>query len=157
MGNTYTQLHFQTVFAVQNRISLINPKWEEDLYKYITGIIKDFDHKPLFINGMPDHLHVVFGMRPYQSLSNLMENIKSGSSKWINDQRLIKGKFRWQDGFGAFSYSKSQLPAVINYVKNQKRHHQKKTFLEEYVEMLEKAEVEFNPKYLFHDPYSLDK
>ena len=104
---------------------------------------------------MPDHIHVVYGLRPNQSISNLMEDIKSGSSKWINDRGFTKSKFNWQKGFGAFSYSKSQLPALINYVKNQKTHHQKKTFLQEYLKILEKFGVEYNPRYIFHDPNSI--
>ena len=126
MANTYTQIHLHTVFAVQNRISLIADSWKDRLYQYIIAIINKNGHKPLAINGMPDHLHIVFGMRPSQSVSDLLQDIKANSSLWINDSKLIKGKFSWQAGFGAFSYSKSQLPDLINYVHNQQSHHQKK-------------------------------
>ena len=155
MSNTYTQIHLHLIFAVQNRRSLIQNSWKDRLYEYITGIIQQYKHKMIIINGMPDHLHIVIGMRPTQSLSDLMQDIKSSSSKWINDNELVRGKFRWQSGFGGFSYSKSQLPALINYVKNQKAHHSKKSFLQEYLEILEKSGVDFDPRYIFHDPYSL--
>lgn len=151
MANTYTQIHLQLIFAVQNRISLIDEKWETHLYKYLTGIIQNHDHKMLIVNGMPDHLHLVIGMRPVQSLSNLMQIVKKDSSKWINDNQFVKGKFSWQEGYGAFSYSKSQLPRLINYVQNQKLHHKKKTFQQEYVDFLDKFEVEYENRYLFHE------
>ena len=151
MANTYTQIHLQLIFAVQNRVSLIDPKWENQLHKYLTGIVQNYDHKMLIVNGMPDHLHLVIGMRPVQSLSNLMQIVKKDSSKWINDNQFVKGKFSWQEGYGAFSYSKSQLPRLINYVENQKAHHSKKTFLKEYVEFLDKFEVAYEDRYLFHE------
>jgi REP element-mobilizing transposase RayT len=132
MANTYTQIHIHAIFGVQNRISLINKSWKQELYKYITGIIQNNNHKLLSINGMHDHVHVLFGMRPVQSLSDLMQDIKGSSSKWINDKKLVKGKFSWQEGYGAFSYSKSQLPQVIKYIEQQEKHHKKRTFTEEY-------------------------
>ena len=149
MANTYTQIHIQAVFAVQNRESLIHHEWKEELYKYIAGIVQNNHHKLLAINGMPDHLHVFFGFRPIQSLSDLMQDIKGGSSKWINDKKFLRPKFSWQEGYGAFSYSKSQVPQVIEYIKNQEEHHRKKTFLEEYKEFLEKFEIEYDQRYIF--------
>ena len=128
MANTYTQIHIQTVFAVQNRQSLIGDEWKEDLYKYMTSIIQNNNHKLLQINGMPDHLHILFGLRPVQAISNLMKQVKQDSSKWINQNRLARGKFSWQEGYGAFSYSKSQLPRVIKYIQNQQEHHKTKSF-----------------------------
>jgi putative transposase len=113
MPNTYTQIHIQAVFTVQNRTCLIDKSWKNDLYKYITGIIQGNGHKLLTINGMPDHVHILFGFRPTQSLSELMQDVKGNSSKWINENEFINGKFTWQEGFGAFSYSKSHVPAVI--------------------------------------------
>ena len=149
MANTYTQLHIQAIFSVQNRNSLITKKWKLDLYKYITGIVQGNNHKMLAINGMPDHIHVFFGMRPSQSLSDLMQDIKGNSSKWINDNKLSLGKFSWQEGYGAFSYSKSHVNSVIEYIKNQEVHHKKKTFIQEYHEFLDKFEVEYDERYSF--------
>ena len=151
MANTFTQIHFQAIFAVQNRESLIHDNWRINLYKYISTIIRENGHKPLAINGMPDHLHIVFGMRPAQSLADLMQHIKADSSGWINKAKLVRGKFNWQDGYAALTYSKSQLPRLIKYVENQQVHHKKKTFLEEFRRILEKSEIEYNPKYLFHE------
>ncbi len=152
MANTYTQIHIQSVFAVKTRIGLIQPIWKDELYKYITGIVQAYDHKVLAINGMPDHVHLFFGMRPTQSLSDLMQVAKGSSSKWINDRRFIKGKFEWQEGYGAFSYGKSQASDVITYIQNQEIHHQKKNFLDEYNDLLEKFEVDFDERYVFKEP-----
>ncbi len=149
MANTYTQIHIQAVFAVQNRHCLIDKVWKDELHKYMTGIIQNYDHKVLQINGMPDHIHILFGMRPTQSLSDLMQKVKQDSSKWINKNRFVKGKFSWQAGFGAFSYSKSQLPRVINYIQNQENHHKKKSFTEEYLDFLNEFDVNFDDRYLF--------
>ncbi|PKP39076.1 MAG: transposase [Bacteroidetes bacterium HGW-Bacteroidetes-15] len=149
MANTYTQLHIQAVFAVQNRQCCIKNQWKDELYKYITGIIQNYSHKLLAINGMPDHLHILFGMRPTQSLSDLMQDIKGHSSKWINERKFVKGKFSWQEGYGAFSYSKSQLPQIIQYIENQQEHHMKKSFLKEYTEFLDSFEVDYDDRYIF--------
>ena len=151
MANTYTQIHIQAVFAVKNRIGLIRKEWQNDLYKYITGIVQTHKHKMLSINGMPDHIHVFFGMRPTQSLSDLMQDIKGSSSKWVNTNKFTKGKFEWQEGYGAFSYSKSQVSNVINYIENQEIHHQRITFLDEYKEFLDKFEIDYDERYLFKD------
>ena len=149
MSNTFTQIHIHTVFAVQNRLSLISKSWEDRLYKYITGILQNQNHKLITINGMPDHIHILFGMRPTQSLSNLMQDIKGDSSRWINKNQLVKGKFAWQEGYGAFSYSKSQLSSVANYIENQEEHHKKKTFIEEYKRILDDFNIEYDEKYIF--------
>ena len=149
MANTYTQIHIQAIFAVKKRTGLIQKEWKDELYKYITGIIQTHDHKLLAINGMPDHLHVFFGMRPIQSLSDLMQDMKGSSSKWLNEKKFIKEKFEWQEGYGAFSYSKSQASRVIAYVQNQEVHHSKITFLEEYKKLLEKFEVDYDERYIF--------
>jgi len=149
MANTYTQIHIQTVFAVQNRQSLIGDEWKDELFKYITAIIQNNDHKLLQINGMPDHVHIIFGLRPVQSLSDLMKHVKQDSSKWINQNKLANGKFSWQQGYGAFSYSKSQLPRVIKYIQNQQEHHKTKTFREEYLALLEAHGVDYDERYIF--------
>lgn len=149
MANTYTQIHVQTVFAVQNQKSLIDDEWKDDLYKYITAIIQNNDHKLLQINGMQDHIHCLFGLRPVQSLSDLMKQVKQDSSKWINQNHLAKDSFSWQEGFGAFSYSKSQLPRVIKYIQNQQEHHKTRTFREEYLSLLKTHGVDYDERYIF--------
>ncbi|OFX56893.1 MAG: transposase [Bacteroidetes bacterium GWB2_41_8] len=149
MANTYTQIYIQTVFTVQNRISLIKPQWSDDLYKYMTGIVQNNGHKLIAIGGMPDHIHLFIGMKPNQSLSDLMQDVKGDSSKWIHEKGLVQGKFEWQAGFGGFSYSISQIDDVVKYINNQKTHHQKKTFIQEYMEFLEKFKVPFDERYIF--------
>ena len=149
MANTYTQIHIQTVFTVQDRNCIIRKAWENELYMNITGIIQNHGHKVLAINGMPDHIHVFFGMRPTESLSDLMQDVKGDSSKWINKKGLVTGRFSWQEGYGGFSYSKSQVDHVIDYIKDQKIHHRRKTFIEEYLEFLEKFEVPYDERYIF--------
>ena len=149
MANTYTQIHIHVVFAVQNRLSLINKTWQDRLYQYIIGIIQNHGHKVLSIGGMPDHVHILFGFRPTQSLSVLMQNIKRDSSEWINENRFVVGKFSWQEGYGGFSYSKSQISQVANYIENQETHHSKRTFLEEYRKILSDFGLEFDEKYIF--------
>lgn len=149
MANTYTQIHIQSIFAVQNRDCVIGKEWKQELYMYITGIIQNHNHKVLAINGMPDHIHILFGFRPTQTLSDLMQDIKGDSSKWINSKGFVKSRFSWQEGYAAFSYSKSQVQNVINYINNQEEHHKKITFTEEYLDMLREFEVDFNEAYIF--------
>jgi len=150
MANTYTQIHIQSVFSVQNRISVIRPEWENNLYRYISGIIHNNGHKLLAINGMPDHIHILFGLRPNQSISSLIQDVKSNSSKWINENRFVSGKFSWQEGFGAFSYSKSQISRVATYIQNQKEHHKTKSFTEEYLQFLKEFDLPFDDRYIFN-------
>lgn len=152
MANTYTEIHIQFVFAVKRRDGLIHSSFKNELYQYITGIIKNHNHKLLAINGMSDHIHIFIGMRPTQSISDLLQDIKGNSSKWINEKKFLKVKFEWQEGYGAFSYSKSQVNSVINYIKNQEQHHTAKTFREEYLEFLKLYEVEYDERYIFKDP-----
>jgi putative transposase len=152
MANTYTQIHLQFVFAPKFRASLIHPDWEDELYQYITGIVQNNNHKLLSINGMPDHVHLLAGFRTTQSIGDFMQDVKAYSSGWINENKLTKSKFEWQSGYGAFSYSKSHVPNVIAYIKNQKAHHSKQTFLEEYKLFLEKFEIDFDPQYIFKEP-----
>lgn len=149
MPNTYTQIHIHAVFAVQNRHSVIDDEWKDRLYKYMIAIIQNHEHKVLAIGGMSDHIHILFGMRPTQSLSDLMKVVKGESSKWINENHFVNGQFSWQQGFGAFSYSKSQIPAVIKYINNQQKHHQKVSFIDEYKKTLSDFEIEYNEKYIF--------
>lgn len=152
MANTYTQIHLQLVFAVKHRNGLIHSSFKDELYQYIAGIIKHNNHKLLAINGMSDHIHIFIGMRPTQSLSDLLQDIKGNSSKWINEKKFLKVKFEWQEGYGAFSYSKSQVSAVIDYIKNQEQHHALKTFREEYLEFLKLFEVDYDERYIFNEP-----
>jgi REP element-mobilizing transposase RayT len=148
MANTYTQIYVHGIFAVQNRISLINESWREELYKYITGIVQHHGHKMLQIGGMPDHIHILVSMHPVQALSNLMQTVKSESAEWINKRRLVMGHFSWQEGYGAFSYSKSQLNNVIQYIINQPEHHKKHDMTAEYIDFLKKFGIEYNEKYV---------
>src|SRR5271154_4729014 len=148
MANTYSQIHLQFVFAPKFRASLIQSSWENDLFKYITGIVQNNKHKMLCLNGMPDHLHMLIGFHTTQSIADLLQDVKAGSSKWINDNKLTKSRFEWQPGYAAFSYSKSQVSSVINYIQNQKGHHKKKTFLDEYKLFLEKSEIDYNEQYI---------
>mgnify|MGYP002397359228 CR=1 FL=1 len=134
---------------MQNRASLIKPLWEDELYKYMTGIVQKNGHKLLRINGIPDHIHLLFGMRPIQSLSDLMQDIKGSSYKWINEKKFIRGKFTWQEGYGAFAYAKSDLSNVLRYIDNQKQHHSKMRFIDEYVLLLDEFEIDFDEKYIF--------
>ena len=149
MANTYSKVYIQVVFAVKGRQNLIRAEIREDLQKYITGIITNREQKLLSIFCMPDHTHLLIGLKPSISISNLVRDIKAGSSKFINDKNLIKGKFSWQEGFGVFSYSRSQIDTVIKYIQNQEKHHNKKSFKEEYLEFLKKFEIEYDEKYLF--------
>jgi len=149
MANTYTQLYTHFVFAVQNRLSLINEGWQTDLYKYISGIIDQQGHKLFAINGMPDHIHVLVSMNPKQAPSDLMYHIKRSSSLWINEMKFVAGKFSWQEGFGAFSYDKSQVSVIAKYIENQQKHHLKKTFQEEYLDFLKAFEIEYDERYVF--------
>lgn len=151
MANTFTQIHIHFVFAVKFREALIQPHWKERLYQYITAIVQGYGHKMLIINGMPDHVHFLVGLRPNQSISELMQDVKGGSSKWINEEKLVKRKFAWQEGYGAFSYSKSQVPGLIKYIQKQEEHHRKVTFQEEYVKILEELQIPFDLKYIFKD------
>jgi REP element-mobilizing transposase RayT len=148
-AGTYSQIYIQTVFAVKGRESLIAHEWEERLYEYITGIVRNKEQKMLAINGMPNHLHFLIGMKPSCCLSDLMREIKKASNDFIKEKKLSKFKFNWQEGYGAFSYSHSQLDKVIAYIMNQKTHHKKISFKEEYIGFLKKFDVVFNEKYLF--------
>lgn len=149
MANTYSQLYAQIIFSPKGRQNLIHERIENDIYKYIVGIIKNKKQKPMIINGMPDHVHILVGFSPNITLSDLVRDIKSNSTNFINEQNMLSGKFSWQRGFGAFTYSKSQIPKVIKYIQLQKEHHQKKAFKDEYLGLLTKFGIEYDEKYLF--------
>jgi len=149
LSNTYTQIHIQFVFAVKFREALINKEWKERLHQYLTGIFQKNKHKVLQINSMPDHIHIFIGMRPHQSISSLIQNVKSESSKWIMQNNLCQHPFAWQEGYGAFSYSKSHVDEVVRYIQNQEIHHKKETFLHEYRKFLTAFEIEWEEPYIF--------
>lgn len=151
MANTYTQIYIQIVIVVKGRHCLIPNEKKVNLYKYITGIIRNKNHKLISINGVSNHIHFLIGLNPAEALSALVKEVKRCSTNYINEQRWLLGKFGWQEGFGGFSYSRSQLDNVINYIENQEKHHQKKTFREEYMEMLKKFDVVFDEKFIFKD------
>ena len=138
MANTHTQIYIHVVFAVDKRQNLVRQEHKEELHKYITGIIRNKKQKLIAINSMPDHIHIFIGMKPSIALSDLVRDIKNNSSAFINEKKWVKGKFNWQEGFGAFSYGHSQIDVVVRYIQNQEKHHAKNTFREEYLEMLKK-------------------
>lgn len=149
MANTYSQVYLQFIFAVKGKQSIINPKYNDELQKYITGIVQNRKQKLLAINNVPDHLHILVGFGTTMSIADFIEEVKSISSKFINEKNWIQGKFEWQRGYGVFSYSRSQIDQVIRYIQKQQEHHIKKSFKDEYLEFLRKFEVEFDERYLF--------
>ena len=149
MADTYTQLYTHIVFAVKGRQSLIPKQHKETLHQYITRIITNKKQTVIRINSMPDHIHILVGMTPDIALSALVRDIKANSSKFINKNEWIVGRFEWQAGFAAFSYSHSQLDGVVRYIKNQEAHHSQRTFKEEYLMFLKRFNVPYNPKYVF--------
>ena len=149
MAGTFSQLYIQIVFAVKGRKNLIDKKWKDELYKYISGIITNKGHKSIIVNGVSDHIHIFVGLKPSMAISDLVRDIKNNSSNFINDKKFLESKFSWQEGYGAFSYAHSQIEQVYNYILNQEKHHHKQTFKEEYLEFLQKFQIEYNEKYLF--------
>ncbi|MDY0077486.1 MAG: IS200/IS605 family transposase [Bacteroidales bacterium] len=149
MAGTYTQIYIQIVFAVKGRENLITKAWRDELHKYISGIITNKGQKSIIVNGVADHIHVFVGLKPAMAISDLVRDIKNNSSNFINERKFVKGKFSWQEGYGAFSYAHSQIEHVYNYILNQEEHHCEKTFKEEYLDFLQEFQIEFNEKYLF--------
>ena len=149
MPNTYSQICIQIVFAVEGRQNLVSPAWREELHKYITGIITKRGQKLIAIFCMPDHIHILVGLKPSIAISDLVRDIKAGSSNFINEPKWIRGHFNWQEGFGAFSYSRSQIAAVSDYIRDQENRHSRSSFKDEFIGMLNKFEVEYDEKYLF--------
>jgi len=149
MPGTFSQIYIQVVFAVKGRENLISKNWKDELHKYIAGIIKGKNQKPIIVNGMPDHIHAFIGLRPSMSISDLVRDIKNNSTNFVNKNKFVQGRFSWQEGFGAFSYSHSQIGNVYKYILNQEEHHKRETFKEEYLELLKRFEIEHNEKYLF--------
>jgi len=149
MANTYTQIYIQVVFAVEWRQSLIAPEHKEELHKFITGIVRNNQQKLIAINSMPDHTHILIGLKPDIALSDLVRDIKANSSRFINDKGWLRGRFNWQEGYGAFSYSHSHLDSVVRYIRNQEQHHSRRTFRNEYMTLLRKFDIAFDEKYVF--------
>lgn len=149
MGDTYTQCSFQLVFAVRNRNALIRKEWKDQLEKYISGIIRNNGHKVLAVGTMPDHIHILLGYHLNQLIPDLVEQIKTSSNAWVKENRLSRFRFGWQNGYGGFTYSRSQIDAVIKYILNQEKHHKKELFREEYLRILKKSEIEYKEEYLF--------
>src|SRR5437667_5415651 len=149
MANTYSQIYIQTVFAVDGRLSLIRPEFKEERYKYITGIVRNNKQKLIAINGMPDHVHILIGLKPAMALADLVRDIKADSSDFINRKKWIRGRFSWQEGYGAFSHGHSRLDTIIRYIQNQEQHHLRRSFKDEYLAWLKKFEIPFEEKYVF--------
>lgn len=150
MVGTFSQIYIQYVFAVRGRESLLIKPWRDEVFKYISGIIKGKNQKPIIVNGVKDHVHAFVGIKPGICISDLIRDVKNNSANFINEKRLVKGKFAWQEGYGAFSYSHSQLSNVYQYIANQEQHHLHKTFREEYLSFLQKFEIDYQEKYLFN-------
>ncbi len=149
MANTYSQIYIQIVFTVSGRRNLINHAWKDELHKYIAGIIEGNGQKSIIVNGMPDHIHAFVGLKPSMAISNLVRDIKAGSSNFIHTQNFVRGNFSWQEGFGAFSYNHSQIDRVYNYILNQEMHHKKFNFREEYYRFLKEHNISSDERYLF--------
>jgi REP element-mobilizing transposase RayT len=149
MANTFSQIYIQTVFSVSNRLSLIQPEFKEELYKYITGIVKNQGQKLIAINGFADHVHLLIGLKPAMALANLVRDVKADSSNFVNANKFVHGRFSWQEGYGAFSYGHSQLDTIIRYIQNQEQHHRRRSFRDEYLTLLRKFDIAFEEKYVF--------
>lgn len=149
MAGTFSQIYIQVVFAVKGRENLLHKTWRDDVFKYMSGIIKGKNQKPIIINGVADHVHLFIGIKPSIAISDLVRDIKNNSTNFINNQKYLYGKFSWQEGFGVFSYSHSQINSVYQYILNQEEHHKKQTFKQEYLAFIEKFGIEYNEKYLF--------
>ena len=148
---TFSQVYLHFIFAVKFRDGLLLKTFQDEVYRYIAGIVQNNGHKLISVGGMPDHIHILVGMKPNQSVADLVNKVKSNSSKFINEKRFLPVRFEWQRGYGVFSYSRSQLNQVVHYIQNQEAHHKKKSFRAEYVEFLEKFQVEFDEKFLFNE------
>ena len=149
MAGTFSQIYIQIVFAPQGRENLIGKNWKDELHKYIAGIITNKGQKSIIVNGVSDHIHIFVGLKPSMAISDLVRDIKNNSSNFINEKKFVNGKFSWQEGYGAFSYAHSQIEQVYNYILHQEEHHHKKTFKQEYMEFLQKYEIEYDEKFLF--------
>ena len=149
MAGTYSQIYIQVVFAVKGRQNLLKKEWRDEVFKYMSGIIKNKGQKPIIVNGVEDHVHIFIGLKPSAALSDIIRDVKNNATNFINENKWVQGKFNWQEGYGAFSYGHSQIENVYHYILNQEQHHSKQTFQEEYMDLLKKFEIEHDIKYLF--------
>lgn len=149
MANTYTQLNVHAVFSVKGRGNFISKEWRDELYRYIAGTLTETKNYSLSVGGYCDHVHIFFELNPANAVSDVLRNVKAKSSKWINTRNFVAGKFEWQAGYGAFTYSRSQRNKVINYIMKQEEHHKKRTFKEEYLELLKNNDIKYNDTYIF--------
>ena len=149
MSGTFSQIYLQIIFAVKSRQNLLHESWRQEIFKYMAGIIKEKKQKPIIVNGISDHVHLFVGLKPSMCISDLVRDIKSNTTNFINDKKILGNKFSWQEGYGVFSYAHSQINTVYHYVENQEEHHRKKSFREEYIDFLEKFQIEYKEKYLF--------
>ena len=151
MANTYCQIYIHAVFAVKHRGCFLADSWRPELYRYITGVVQGLGHRLYAIGGMRDHIHILVSMAPTQSVSDMVRDVKRASAMWIKERHLVDGNFSWQEGFGAFSYGKSQVDNVVNYINNQKQHHIGKTFREEYIDFLRIFDIDYDERYIFKE------
>lgn len=151
MANTYTQLIIHGVFAVKYREAMTDKAWQEELFSYLGGAINEMGHRNLLVNGVADHVHILFGMKPTLALSDTMRDVKANASKWLNESGKLEHRFEWQDGYGGFSVSKTHLDAVFKYIKTQEEHHKQVSFRDEYMKLLKKNDVVFDEKWIFND------
>ncbi len=149
MSGTYSQIYIHIIFAVKGRDNLISKQWCNDLFSYISGIITNKNQKSIIVNGMRDHIHILIGLKPSISISDLVRDIKNNSANFINENHFVKGHFSWQEGYGAFSCSHSHLKRVFDYIKTQEEHHKQNSFQQEYSSLLKKYEIQYNDDYLF--------
>ncbi len=149
MAGTFSQIYIQYVFAVKGRTNLLQKSWRDEVFHYMAGIIKQKNQKPIIINGVEDHVHIFVGLKPSMNIAELVRDIKNNSSNFINEKKYVNGRFAWQEGYGAFSYASSQVDNVYQYIARQETHHQNKTFKEEYIDFLQKFEIDYDEKYLF--------
>lgn len=149
MAGTFSQIYIQVVFAVKGRQNMLQKPWRDEVFKYMAGIIKGKNQKPIIVNGVSDHVHLFIGLKPSMCLSDLVRDIKNNTTNFIKEKKFLRGEFAWQEGYGAFSYSHSQLDDVYQYILNQEEHHYKRSFKEEYIEFLKQFEIEHDERYLF--------
>lgn len=149
MAGTFSQIYVQVVFAVKGRENSLQKPWRQEVFKYISGIVAAKGQKAIIVNGVSDHVHLFIGLKPSIALSDLVRDVKNNSSKFINEKKFLKNRFSWQEGYGAFSYSHSQIDSVYQYIMNQEEHHKNKSFRDEYINFLHEFQIVHEERYLF--------